>query len=87
MSSKELLGERHHQMRATVGPTGERPEGTGLTRPPWLVLSYVLALFTLMTVVTSLFFTHHLVQRYRRTVAVNEEWSHSNWSSMPNWSS
>ena len=62
-------------MRATVRPTEEQPEGTGLTRPPWLVLSYVLAMFTLVTVVASLFFTHHLVQRYRMTVAVNEEWS------------
>ena len=62
-------------MHAAAKPTEEQPQATGLTRPTWLVLSYVLAMFTLLTVVTNLFFTHHLVQRYRRTVAVNEEWS------------
>jgi signal transduction histidine kinase len=41
----------------------------------WLLAYYLLAGFTLLTVVMSLYLSHHLMQRYRRTVASNQEWA------------
>ena len=51
------------------------PETTSVWQPRWLLLSYLLAAFTLVTVVMSLFFTHRLMQRYHAAVEVNQEWA------------
>jgi PAS domain S-box-containing protein len=62
-------------MRTSAESTGEHSASAGLTQPSWLLLHYLLAAFTLLTVVMSLFFSRHLVQRYRKTVEVNQEWT------------
>ena len=62
-------------MRTSASSSDEQPASAGLTQPAWLLLYYVLAAFTLLTVVMSLFFARHLVQRYRKTVEVNQEWT------------
>lgn len=62
-------------MRTSADSTGEQSASAGLPRPSWLLLHYLLAAFTLLTVVMSLFFSRHLVQRYRKTVEVNQEWT------------
>lgn len=62
-------------MRTSAESTAEHPVTTGLTQPSWLFLHYLLAAFTLLTVVMSLIFSRHLVQRYRKTVEVNQEWT------------
>lgn len=51
------------------------PKVASVWQPRWLLLSYLLAAFTLVTVVMSLFFTHHLMQRYHTAVEVNQEWA------------
>jgi PAS domain S-box-containing protein len=62
-------------MRPSPSTNDEQSASTGLTQPAWLMLYYALAIFTLLTVVMSLFFSRHLVQRYRKTVDVNHVWT------------
>ncbi len=44
-------------------------------RPTWLFIYYLLAAFTLVTVVMSLYLSHHLMGIYRRSVEVNQGWA------------
>ncbi len=60
--------------RSTV-PTEAHSGAAERRGPAWLPLSYLLATFTLLTVVMSLIFGHHLVKRYRTTLALNQEWN------------
>ena len=41
----------------------------------WLLIYYLLAGCTLLTVVLSLYLSHHLMEVYRRSVAVSQEWA------------
>ena len=62
-------------MKATAASTGaQQTRVTRTARPVWLLVYYLLAGFTLVTVVMSLSLSHHLMQRYRRTVASHQEW-------------
>ena len=62
-------------MKATAASTGTQwPGVTRAARPVWLLVYYLLAGFTLVTVVMSLYLSHHLMARYRQTVASHQEW-------------
>ena len=62
-------------MKATAASTGaQQTRVTRTARPVWLLVYYLLAGFKLVTVVMSLSLSHHLMQRYRRTVASHQEW-------------
>ncbi|MDH3602515.1 MAG: PAS domain S-box protein [Candidatus Tectomicrobia bacterium] len=56
-------------------PSEDYLEVPGAARRTWLLISSVLAAFTLATVVMSLIFSHHLMQRYHQAVAVNQAWT------------
>ena len=59
---------------ATAATGTQQTEAGREARPVWLLVYYLLAGFTLVTVVMSLSLSHHLMQRYRRTVASHQEW-------------
>ena len=63
-------------MKATAAATGtQQTEARRAAQPVWLLAYYLLAGFTLVTVVMSLYLSHHLMERYRRTVASHQEWA------------
>ena len=63
-------------MQATSAPPGgQQTAARRAVRPTWLLIYYLLAAFTLLTVVMSLYLSHHLMDVYRRSVEVNQEWA------------
>jgi len=63
-------------MQASLAlPGGQLTAARRATQPLWLLIYYLLAGFTLLTVVMSLYLSHHLMDTYRRAVEVNQEWA------------
>lgn len=63
-------------MKATAASAStQRSAVTRAAQPVWLLVYSLLAGFTLVTVVMSLYLSHHLMERYRRTVASHQEWA------------
>ncbi|MDH3599205.1 MAG: ATP-binding protein [Candidatus Tectomicrobia bacterium] len=58
--------------RSTATP---RPEETRSACPIWLFVYYLLAAFTLLTVIMTLWLSHHLMDVYRGSIEVNQEWA------------
>ena len=63
-------------MQATSAPPdGRQTAARRAVRPTWLLIYYLLAAFTLLTIVMSLYLSHHLMDVYRRSVKINQEWA------------
>src|ERR687887_665122 len=62
-------------MQATSAPPGGQQTARRAVRPTWLLIYYLLAAFTLLTIVMSLYLSHHLMDVYGRSVEVNQEWA------------
>jgi signal transduction histidine kinase len=56
-------------------PGGQQTAAQHAVRPTWLLIYYLLAVFTLLTIVMSLYLSHHLMDVYRRSVEINQEWA------------
>ena len=60
---------------ASASPGGQQTAARRTVWPTWLLIYYLLAGFTLLTVVLGLYLSHHLMDVYHRSVEVDQEWA------------
>jgi signal transduction histidine kinase/DNA-binding response OmpR family regulator len=62
-------------MTAAADPAGPRPAGEDSLRPKWLRWYFALAAFDLLTVCFSLFLNHQIMDIYRGSLQINQNWA------------
>ncbi len=56
-------------------PNASGPDRSGTARPRWHLAYYFLAAFDVLTICTTLFLTHCIVENYRGALATNQLWT------------